>query len=230
VDKDADGRITNEEIKESICLSATTNKLSNIQQQAEEYAALIMEELDPEETEFIMILCVLLLQNAGPKSKDVSACSSFCLLFGLILSLFCAQNLKKKTERATTCVKFHAGKNVGLGKDYTIFSLIDGVVSVYPREVQPENPNSYRARKREYFRMRRKRRKAREAGAAANLHERFEQHRHVDLLNGICASKKSKVRFKINDICASKLHLQLHFAIAIAYSPLFAMRIIEKQQ
>ncbi|XLR19330.1 hypothetical protein S83_047242 [Arachis hypogaea] len=24
--------------------------------------------------------------------------------------------------------KFHAGKNVGLGKDYTIFSLIDGVV------------------------------------------------------------------------------------------------------
>ncbi|XLU23461.1 hypothetical protein S245_059527, partial [Arachis hypogaea] len=202
VDKDADGRITKEEIKESICLSATTNKLSNIQQQAEEYAALIMEELDPEETKFIMVLCVLLLQNAGPKSKDVSACSSF----------------------------FHAGKNVGLGKDYTIFSLIDGVVSVYPREVQPENPNSYRARKREYFRMRRKRRKAREAGAAANLYERFEQHRHVDLLNGICASKKSKVRFKINDICASKLHLQLHFAIAIAYSPLFAMRIIEKQQ
>nr|XP_025676938.1 uncharacterized protein LOC112776878 [Arachis hypogaea] len=65
---------------------------------------------------------------------------------------------------------------------------------------------------------------------AANLHERFEQHRHVDLLNGFCASKKSKVRFKINDICASKLHLQLHFAIAIAYFPLFAMRIIEKQQ
>ncbi len=24
--------------------------------------------------------------------------------------------------------KFHAGENVGLGKDYTIFSLIDGVV------------------------------------------------------------------------------------------------------
>ncbi|XLR19489.1 hypothetical protein S83_047401, partial [Arachis hypogaea] len=46
VDKDADGRITEEETKEIICLSATTNKLSNIQQQAEEYAALIMEELD----------------------------------------------------------------------------------------------------------------------------------------------------------------------------------------
>ncbi|XLR10651.1 hypothetical protein S83_038589, partial [Arachis hypogaea] len=86
---------------------------------------------------------------------------------------------------------FHAGKNVGLGEDYTIFSLIDGVVkfekfgpdrkkvSVYPREVQLENPNSYRARKREYFRMRRERRKAREAGPAANLRERFEQHRHV---------------------------------------------------
>ncbi|XLU34299.1 hypothetical protein S245_070365, partial [Arachis hypogaea] len=54
VDKDADGRITEEEIKEIIWLSATTNKLSNIQQQAKEYAALIMEELDPEETGFIM--------------------------------------------------------------------------------------------------------------------------------------------------------------------------------
>ncbi|MQL05382.1 50S ribosomal protein L27 [Escherichia coli] len=73
--------------------------------------------------------------------------------------------------------KFHAGKNVGLGKDYTIFSLIDGVVkfekfgpdrkkvSVYPREVQPENPNSYRARKREYFRMRRERKRALEEAA-----------------------------------------------------------------
>ncbi|KAG9158992.1 hypothetical protein Leryth_013356 [Lithospermum erythrorhizon] len=55
-----------------------------------------------------------------------------------------------------------------------IFSLIDGMVkfelfgpekkkkvSVYPREVQPENPNSYRARKRESFRLQRERRKAR---------------------------------------------------------------------
>ncbi|KAJ8560000.1 hypothetical protein K7X08_004058 [Anisodus acutangulus] len=47
VDKDADGRITEEEVKEIISLSASANKLSNIQKQAEEYAALIMEELDP---------------------------------------------------------------------------------------------------------------------------------------------------------------------------------------
>jgi large subunit ribosomal protein L27 len=43
---------------------------------------------------------------------------------------------------------FHAGKNVGVGKDYTLFALIDGVVkyewrnkttrkiSVYPAEAQ----------------------------------------------------------------------------------------------
>ncbi|RYQ84498.1 hypothetical protein Ahy_B10g103867 [Arachis hypogaea] len=98
-------------------------------------------------------------------------------------------------------------------------------VSVYPREVQPESPNSYRARKREYFRMRHERRKAREVGPAANLRERFEQHRHVDLLNGIYASKKSKVRFKINDICASKLHLQLNSTIAIAYSLLYLVKL-----
>uniref|UniRef100_A0A6N2MRZ6 Large ribosomal subunit protein bL27c n=1 Tax=Salix viminalis TaxID=40686 RepID=A0A6N2MRZ6_SALVM len=75
--------------------------------------------------------------------------------------------------------KFHPGKNVGIGKDHTIFSLIDGLVkfekfgpdrkkiSVYPREIQPENPNSYRARKRENFKLQRERKKARKEGVAA---------------------------------------------------------------
>lgn len=95
-------------------------------------------------------------------------------------------------------MQFHAGKNVGIGKDHTIFSLIDGLVkfekfgpdrkkvsqwscpldvliffgfkngnvfclqiSVYPREIVPENPNSYRARKREAFRVQREKKKAR---------------------------------------------------------------------
>ncbi|XP_015967892.1 50S ribosomal protein L27, chloroplastic [Arachis duranensis] len=94
--------------------------------------------------------------------------------------------------------KFHAGKNVGLGKDYTIFSLIDGVVkfekfgpdrkkvSVYPREVQPENPNSYRARKREYFRMRRERRKAREAGAVLQPQLVLASVPDVAITNPVC--------------------------------------------
>ncbi|XP_057421995.1 respiratory burst oxidase homolog protein C-like [Lotus japonicus] len=66
VDKNADGRISEEEIKEIICLSATTNKLSNIQKQAEEYAALIMEELDPDETGFIMVEDLEMLLLHGP--------------------------------------------------------------------------------------------------------------------------------------------------------------------
>ncbi|KAL2342845.1 hypothetical protein Fmac_004130 [Flemingia macrophylla] len=67
VDKDADGRITEEEIKEIICLSATANKLSNIQKQAEEYAALIMEELDPDKTGYIMIDNLETLLLHGPE-------------------------------------------------------------------------------------------------------------------------------------------------------------------
>ncbi|XWS25753.1 hypothetical protein CRYUN_Cryun27aG0094800 [Craigia yunnanensis] len=64
VDKDADGRIAEEEVREIISLSASANKLSNIQKQAEEYAALIMEELDPDNAGYIMIhnLETLLLQ------------------------------------------------------------------------------------------------------------------------------------------------------------------------
>ncbi|KAJ0902791.1 putative NAD(P)H oxidase (H(2)O(2)-forming) [Helianthus annuus] len=65
VDKDADGRISEEEVREIISLSASANKLSNIQKQADEYAALIMEELDPDNLGYIMIenLEALLLQS-----------------------------------------------------------------------------------------------------------------------------------------------------------------------
>nr|XP_016510188.1 PREDICTED: respiratory burst oxidase homolog protein D-like isoform X1 [Nicotiana tabacum] len=65
VDKNADGRISEEEVKEIISLSASANKLSNIQKQADEYAALIMEELDPDNLGYIMIenLEMLLLQT-----------------------------------------------------------------------------------------------------------------------------------------------------------------------
>ncbi|KAF5205945.1 Respiratory burst oxidase-like protein [Thalictrum thalictroides] len=79
VDKDADGRITEEEVREIISLSASANKLSNIQKQAEEYAALIMEELDPDNLGFIMIhnLETLLLQAPsqtvrGADSRNLS--------------------------------------------------------------------------------------------------------------------------------------------------------------
>ncbi|KAL3697600.1 hypothetical protein R1sor_011676 [Riccia sorocarpa] len=69
--------------------------------------------------------------------------------------------------------KFHPGKNVGIGRDYTIFSLIDGLVkfeklgadrkqiSVYPiTEEKVENPNSRRVKRREEFRAKREKRKA----------------------------------------------------------------------
>ncbi|KAF1001507.1 respiratory burst oxidase homolog protein C-like [Apium graveolens] len=79
VDKDADGRITEEEVREIISLSASANKLSNIQKQADEYAALIMEELDPDNHGYIMIenLEMLLLQAPtqhirGGESKALS--------------------------------------------------------------------------------------------------------------------------------------------------------------
>ncbi|KAJ8764862.1 hypothetical protein K2173_010327 [Erythroxylum novogranatense] len=65
VDKNEDGRITEEEVKEIITLSASANKLSRLKEQAEEYAALIMEELDPERLGYIELwqLETLLLQK-----------------------------------------------------------------------------------------------------------------------------------------------------------------------
>ncbi|XP_075505922.1 respiratory burst oxidase homolog protein A-like isoform X1 [Primulina tabacum] len=65
VDKNEDGRITETEVKEIIMLSASANKLSRLKEQAEEYAALIMEELDPERLGYIELwqLETLLLQK-----------------------------------------------------------------------------------------------------------------------------------------------------------------------
>ncbi|XP_059641419.1 respiratory burst oxidase homolog protein C-like isoform X2 [Cornus florida] len=74
VDKDADGRITEDEVREIIILSASANKLTNIQKQAGEYAALIMEELDPENHGYIMIenLEMLLLQAPNHSARGES--------------------------------------------------------------------------------------------------------------------------------------------------------------
>ncbi|CAI5474656.1 unnamed protein product [Closterium sp. Yama58-4] len=79
-------------------------------------------------------------------------------------------------QRGTT---FHAGTNVGVGKDYTLYSLVDGLVkfelygpdkrkkvSVYPAtEEKQENPDSRKVRNREKFRQQREKRRARLAAA-----------------------------------------------------------------
>ncbi|KAG2712682.1 hypothetical protein I3843_04G128500 [Carya illinoinensis] len=91
VDKDADGRITEDEIREIISLSASANKLSNIQKQAKEFAALIMEELDPDNCGYIMMdtLEVLLLQTPNRSIKGGD---------GLNLSKKLSQQLKYPQE------------------------------------------------------------------------------------------------------------------------------------
>lgn len=64
-DRNEDGRITREEVQELIMISASANKLSKLKEQAGEYAALIMEELDPENLGYIELwqLETLLLQK-----------------------------------------------------------------------------------------------------------------------------------------------------------------------
>ncbi|KAK4565033.1 hypothetical protein RGQ29_006900 [Quercus rubra] len=64
-DINENGRITREEIQELIMLSASANKLSKLKEQAEDYATLIMEELDPEKLGYIELwqLETLLLQR-----------------------------------------------------------------------------------------------------------------------------------------------------------------------
>ncbi|XP_074560672.1 respiratory burst oxidase homolog protein B-like [Curcuma longa] len=77
VDKNLDGRITEEDVKEIITMSASANKLSNIQDQAEEYARLIMEELDPNDLGYIEIYNLeMLLLQAPYQSMNIGTTNS----------------------------------------------------------------------------------------------------------------------------------------------------------
>ncbi|XP_024926743.3 respiratory burst oxidase homolog protein B [Ziziphus jujuba] len=74
VDKNADGRLSEEEVKEIIRLSACANKLTTIQEHAEECAALIMESLDPKNTGYIewQHLEMLLLEDPTQLTNQVT--------------------------------------------------------------------------------------------------------------------------------------------------------------
>ncbi|KAL9238918.1 hypothetical protein vseg_013286 [Gypsophila vaccaria] len=54
-DKNGDGKLSEEEVREVLVLSASANKLNKLKTQAGEYAALIMEELDPDHQGYIEI-------------------------------------------------------------------------------------------------------------------------------------------------------------------------------
>ncbi|CAI9094188.1 OLC1v1029882C1 [Oldenlandia corymbosa var. corymbosa] len=102
VDKNDDGRITEEEVKEIIMLSASANKLSRLKEQAEEYAALIMEELDPERLGYIELwqLETLLLQ------KDTYLNYSQALSFTSQALSQNLQGLRKKSPIRRMSTKF----------------------------------------------------------------------------------------------------------------------------
>ncbi|XP_048445431.1 respiratory burst oxidase homolog protein A isoform X2 [Pyrus x bretschneideri] len=74
VDKNDDGRITEEEVKEIIMLSASANKLSRLKEQAEEYAALIMEELDPERLGYIETIAAAIVVGVILHAGNHLAC------------------------------------------------------------------------------------------------------------------------------------------------------------
>jgi respiratory burst oxidase len=71
-DRNGDGKISGIEIKEVLKVSAAANKLSQLKDQAEEYAALIMEELDTERQGFVELwqLEVLLRAPNGAFDKE----------------------------------------------------------------------------------------------------------------------------------------------------------------
>ncbi|KAK4777720.1 hypothetical protein SAY87_017907 [Trapa incisa] len=80
-DKNGDGRLTEDEVREVLVLSAASNKLINLKKQSAAYASLIMEELDPDHHGYIEMwqLEILLKQMVSIEKKE-NLCEKTCTL------------------------------------------------------------------------------------------------------------------------------------------------------
>ncbi|KAH1107242.1 hypothetical protein J1N35_011010 [Gossypium stocksii] len=87
VDKNEDGRITEAEVKEILMLSASANKLSRLKEQAEEYAALIMEELDHERFGYIVSYSQALSYTSQALSQNLQGLTKKCRVRRMIKKL-----------------------------------------------------------------------------------------------------------------------------------------------
>ncbi|KAL9277012.1 hypothetical protein ACSQ67_025432 [Phaseolus vulgaris] len=112
-DKNGDGRLSEDEVKEVIVLSASANRLGNLKSHADGYAALIMEELDPDHNGYIeMWQLETLLKEMFKKYREMGAYEvmGYCVCFAkgaaetlklnmaLIVLTMCRRTLTKIRE------------------------------------------------------------------------------------------------------------------------------------
>ncbi|VAH19958.1 unnamed protein product [Triticum turgidum subsp. durum] len=72
VDKNDDGRISEDEVKQIITLSVSANKLTMVPRQCEEYARLIMEALDPDKLGYIELHNLKMLLLEAPSESTTN--------------------------------------------------------------------------------------------------------------------------------------------------------------
>ncbi|KAH9605058.1 hypothetical protein KSS87_011911 [Heliosperma pusillum] len=77
VDKNADGQVTQEEVKQIILVSASANQLWRIKEKADEFAGLIMKTLDPEGIGHIDVQNLETLFLQAPKDVDNEKLNKF---------------------------------------------------------------------------------------------------------------------------------------------------------
>ncbi|KAK9691923.1 hypothetical protein RND81_09G229100 [Saponaria officinalis] len=77
VDKNADGQVTQEEVKQIILLSASANQLWKVKEKADEFASQIMKALDPDGIGYIEVHNLETLFLQAPKDADSEKLNKF---------------------------------------------------------------------------------------------------------------------------------------------------------
>ncbi|KAL9248121.1 hypothetical protein vseg_021479 [Gypsophila vaccaria] len=77
IDRNADGKVTEEEVKQVILVSASANQLWKVKEKADEFAGLIMKALDPDGIGYIEVQNLETLFLQAPKDADSEKLNKF---------------------------------------------------------------------------------------------------------------------------------------------------------
>ncbi|KAK6144513.1 hypothetical protein DH2020_021333 [Rehmannia glutinosa] len=125
-DKNGDGKLSEDEVKEVLVMSASANKLSKFKQHAATYASLIMEELDPDHQGYIELFKSWDTVYASPKPLPRQSSSTWHSF-----SYPCAAELSRSSENRFSTRLYPFDDNINFHKLIAAAILLGTMIHIF---------------------------------------------------------------------------------------------------